>query len=175
MSYLTVDELVEADELKTFLLKLGNNSENFNQAINEILKNAVHKNRLDIVQMLIEHFQPTDFENADRSGLSLFMMAVINGNKSIMDLLLKQGANLNHYDEAGFNALYHAMRKKDLETSKWLVDVGCNEEFSIKDSGGEYHTPTLLAIANYRISKEEVIVLDEEIKENNHEQQKLLF
>lgn len=157
----------DIEELKELLFKIQANSDNFDSAINDLFKESVKKNHFETVKMLVDNFTPTDFEGLDQDGSSLLMVAASNGDIRMMELLVKHGADINHYDAIGFNALYHAMRRKDIEASKWLVDAGCSDNFSINDNVGKYHMPTMMAIMAYIEAKKEIGELDKAIETEN--------
>ena len=121
------DWLIEAcanmqSEVVSFLLAHGYLSYSTEQA----LCNAVENHAIDIVQQLLtSDVDATGIVTyADGSGMNALNLAVQNGDLAILQLLLRQGADVNATDSSGRTALFYAAQRPSVHIVQELLDSG---------------------------------------------------
>lgn len=84
--------------------------------------NAIEMGDLRSARTWLERGLPPDFEGSEiGSGL---MIGAWEGNLSMMDLFHRHGADVNHVNRLGEQALQHAAWRGKLDAVRWLVDRG---------------------------------------------------
>lgn len=95
----------------------------------QAIKNRDHAELLSIVTLT------DDPDQVDKSGRTLLILAVIEGDLTLVETLLKCGASINYQDKSkGYSALHFAAQEQRHEIVKALIDAGSNLE--ARDSYG---------------------------------------
>ena len=92
----------------------------------QALCNAVENHAIDIVQQLLtSDVDATGIVTyADGSGMNALNLAVQNGDLAILQLLLRQGADVNATDSSGRTALFYAAQRPSVHIVQELLDSG---------------------------------------------------
>ncbi|EAY12841.1 hypothetical protein TVAG_221950 [Trichomonas vaginalis G3] len=88
-----------------------------------IFKFFVLKGEFEILLEIIEIHKDIDFMKRDEDGLYLIHYAAMSHNTKIIDLLIKNGLDVNLKSEIGMTAVQFAIEVNDLEMFNYLVDV----------------------------------------------------
>lgn len=84
--------------------------------------------RLDMATYLLQH--KADFTcKAKHTGHTPLMLAALQGDKPLLELLLAHGADMNEKDEKAYTALFHAAEKGHKDIVQLLVTRGANVVF----------------------------------------------
>ena len=67
--------------------------------------------------------------------LALFMYAIEDGNTEVIELLIQQGADVNHRCGTGETPLLVAVRNDDIDTVNILIKYGADPNYVQKHSG----------------------------------------
>ena len=117
----------------------GDNIKNLrggNQELFEALKKSDNETAIKIINTL------PDLNIKDSEGYSILMLAIINYNQKIVELLIEKGANINYENERKETPLYLCYKTKQYNIAKILF----NKNVEIKS---EYHeTAPLYIIIN---------------------------
>lgn len=79
---------------------------------------------IDIVRLLLEREADISASN----GATVLMIAAENGNTEILDMLLDNGADIEHKDSYGYTALMYAAWNGKVDALRLLLDRGANIE-----------------------------------------------
>ncbi|MBQ2645049.1 ankyrin repeat domain-containing protein [bacterium] len=101
---------------------------------------AVLNNQKEIVQTITSKF--CDTEATDNEGNTPLFYSL--GNKEIMNILLRSGADINGINSEGKTVLHQAVIKNDYDSVKFLIENGAN--VNIKDQND--NTPIFYAVKN---------------------------
>ncbi|KAG7469244.1 hypothetical protein MATL_G00126830 [Megalops atlanticus] len=80
------------------------------------------------LQLVLSHHSPSAcLEVRNYEGLTPLHLAVQNGNKELVRLLLDSGANIDAVDiKSGRSPLIHAVENNNMEMINFLIENGCN-------------------------------------------------
>ena len=95
------------------------------------LQQAPYSSSIEMVKLLIA--KGADI-NAGEGEWTALDGAVSEGRRDIAELLIQKGANVNTKDKTGYQPLYYALWKKDLDTAKLLITKGA--DVNAKDNDG---------------------------------------
>ncbi|KAL9654152.1 hypothetical protein ABK040_016498 [Willaertia magna] len=96
----------------------------------------------NILQLFFEISKP--FVNLpDYEGHTPLILATNSHQYKTMKYLIEKGANINHQDEAGMNALHVAASNGDLQAVKILLEAGISKDASVR--GQKNQTPEVIA------------------------------
>jgi len=101
----------------------------------------IEKGNNDKVMKLLSEFGIDSCDSYLRTPL---MWATFYNNIELLDLLIKNGANMNHQDRNGYCALHFAGQQKHFDSAKLLIDNGAN--INLTDIHG--NSPISTAIFN---------------------------
>lgn len=126
------------------LLAKGADVNEKDYAGNTPLMIALSKGQFEVSKLLISHGA-----NVNPPGDSVLFPAVgipfvVDGNKEIVNLLLKNGARVNFSNKDGYTPLMAACNSNDAEIAKILVDHGAF--VNVQDKDGE--TPLIKVLKN---------------------------
>jgi hypothetical protein len=89
------------------------------------IKNAIIFNNYRELSILLDECEQLDCNiNEFTNGHNAMYLAVDSGNLSMIDLLIKYGADLNTVNIKGDSALTVAIKNEDLKTIYYLVEKG---------------------------------------------------
>ncbi|KAJ5893999.1 hypothetical protein N7495_005690 [Penicillium taxi] len=114
---------------------------------------AVAYNKLPIVELLVSHIN-FDPDVEDGSGWTPLMIAASLKNAegdSIIDLLLRKGADVTMKSSSGQNALHFASSKSNISTVKTLIAHKCSAR--VKDTRGQLPLHRAAAVGSVPIIK----------------------
>ncbi|MFA7368030.1 MAG: ankyrin repeat domain-containing protein, partial [Kiritimatiellales bacterium] len=90
----------------------------------------------DVIMRLISN--PIDLNTKNANGWSVLMVAAYNYHKVAVELLVKNGANVNQSNYKGTTILMYAKsapsRGRDLSMIKWLIEKGA--DINARDKSG---------------------------------------
>ena len=123
---------------------------------NEALKQAIYSGAYDIAESLLRLGADANYKY-NVEGASVLQLASRRGNTKIIDLLLKNGANIEGKDKDGQTALAHAVIAGKSATAEALIKKGA--DVNTQDIGG--NTPLIIAsnYTNYALSTQVMRVL----------------
>ena len=98
--------------------------------VNNKLIEAIKKDCMDNVELILETATIYDLKIVDFYGKTLLMWAAIKGNISLVELLIKKGAEVNIRDKHNNTALMWAVRNMHNDVSRILLKN--NADISIK-------------------------------------------
>lgn len=107
------------------------------------LYQATEERSFDKVRELVEH--GADPNRKEQHGWTPFMLSVANGDREIVDLFLRYGADVNVVNNLGRSALNFASRYGFLDLVEKLVFAGADINGSV---GGYNGSPLMAAIEN---------------------------
>ncbi|XP_062498833.1 poly [ADP-ribose] polymerase tankyrase-1-like isoform X2 [Corticium candelabrum] len=95
------------------------------EEIDKRLYDAVERNEVETVTRLIE--RGADVDTRDWFGnRTVLMQACLNGNKEMVELLLRSGSDVNKTDKGGWTALHHAANDNLSKVVPILLENGCD-------------------------------------------------
>lgn len=90
-----------------------------------IMSNACYYGRVDIINQVLDMgYDPNKRAGTNIAYTTPLLYAACNGNIEVMELLRSHGADLNHVDEYGRNALKSTVSNRHYEATRWLLDQG---------------------------------------------------
>lgn len=94
---------------------------------------AARNGRLDAAHSLLEHERTIDKpgEQLEATNCELWSpltFAAVVGSQAVAELLLSNGASVNHKDDNGMSALHHAARRGHASLIQVLLDAGADIE-----------------------------------------------
>lgn len=115
-----------------------------------------------------------DIETQDEHGRTPFLIAIQQNHIPLLDLMIEAGADINHEDNNGNNALYYALKSKNcsLALFQYLIEKGVAPKMTFYAKDKE---KSLLSMAKnplihaYLSSLEENLLLDTAIKSDETE------
>ncbi len=107
--------------------------------VNQVINNLGADNAVEIVRALINKFGKTDITDDD--GNTILMHAVARKNKSLVSMLLSEGANPNFLNKEGFAPIHLAASNGDDFSVHSLIMSGANP--NLVDKNG--NTPLMYA------------------------------
>ena len=122
---------INDDETVEILLESGANPDKYDACNQTPLHIACEKGFNHIAEKLL--LASAD-ANADSRAVAPLVLAVINGHKDCVDLLLKFDANPNVTDAKGNTALHIAVANNDVPCAKLLLDHKANPNFPSRDN-----------------------------------------
>src|SRR6056297_573347 len=128
-----------------YILKKGtiNNIQYFNRVKHHIhgavyFKQALKSSAIDIAKLIIDNGLGINsrFENGDTPLIKAVKVALVQNKYDFVELLIESGADIEIYNDAGYNALHIAAQMSDVVSAKLLVEKGgARVSVSLKDSG----------------------------------------
>ena len=103
----------------------------------EVLTRAAHHGHIKTIEAVIKRVQG-DVNRPNKRGITLFMLAAMDENEELMNILIKMGADINSKSKKGNSALKLAMKKaardakrddfgfEETETVEFLMKKGAN-------------------------------------------------
>ncbi len=85
-------------------------------------------------QKIAQYLQNLGEDLGQTTNEKLLHIASKHGDLEIVEILIKQGSDINAVDENNENGLIHACRQGNIETCKFLVDKGSN--INLQNSAG---------------------------------------
>jgi ankyrin repeat protein len=92
------------------------------------MRESVESNRIEFVQLFLEHKDVVKIDLPDKSGLTPLIVAANNGRAEIVTLLARNGADPNRKDLAGNTGMIYACWFGHYEVARALVLAGCDIE-----------------------------------------------
>ena len=118
-------------ELVQTLLDAGGDPERANHDGWTPLMESARREDLAVVRALVAGGAVVDTE--DMEGTNAFLIAAQQNNVEMLEFLLEQGAELDHYDEMwGDTALMWACFKQNPEATRFLAERGANPRITCK-------------------------------------------
>jgi len=114
-------------QMVVLLIEKGANANIIDKNENTVLHSAIEGKQLKIVEYIISKF-PTLLMVQDFDGNTAFHVAVSNGMKEAVELLVIKGANLNTRNTIGETAYNIAQDKKFTEIASFLVAKGADKQ-----------------------------------------------
>ncbi|MBD3795514.1 MAG: ankyrin repeat domain-containing protein [Epsilonproteobacteria bacterium] len=134
--------------LKTieFLLENGANI-NIEYEESELhpLCQAVRKDNLSLVKLLVRYIDDVNIYINENKTMSLFFNALKYGNYDIVEVLIKNGANINEHN-LHITPLFYAIYKNDMKLIQMLVENGANVNQTIDIAEGITISPLMYAV-----------------------------
>lgn len=96
-------------------------------------------------------FDPNVQFNPDKDGFNALHFAALQGHNNLIDLLVKNGVNINATDAVGRTPLYLAVIKQFPDTVRVLLEHGANVNIGDKEGDGKGRSPLLIAVAEKNI------------------------
>merc|ERR1712168_285125 len=109
---------------------------------NSVLSYAALYGHLDVVKLLLE-YEELKMDPVDSEGNTPLMLAASWGETEIVELLHKNGSDVNHRNNKGYTALHSAARFGYYETVLLLIDLGA--DLNVKSTTKYGETPVMLA------------------------------
>jgi ankyrin repeat protein len=103
---------------------------------------------------VLQQSSGTITETADKSGRTALMLASAGGHIGIVNILLGNGASINHRDQAGHTALNWAAMRGRTQVASALLEMGAD----INTRNNEGVSPLLYAIGTRNIAMVNVLV-----------------
>lgn len=134
------DELVQAVRRGVEAIPpiIGDKSERINEVYcNDypLLHVAVHENKEDVVNWLLDHGANINLESINDKKSALHQ-AVEEGLESIVNILLERGARVDMRDEKGNTAIHYAAKRGNKAIFQSLLDKGA--DIDAKNNEGRY-------------------------------------
>lgn len=108
-------------EVVDLLLQNGGNLAERNSWGNTLLMLAAGENRAEVAELLLDKYT-VDLTEVHPEGVNALHVSAIHGDKEVIDLLLKRGADIDRKDEKGGNTpLIFAVSYKQRKMVKFLV------------------------------------------------------
>lgn len=92
---------------------------------------------------------PELLESADEDGFTPLHLAVIQGNISLVNLLLANNANVNLLDNEGHSVVHWATVCGELEALKAVLQAGADVSSPDSNGGSPLHYAAQMCGANY--------------------------
>ncbi len=89
---------------------------------------AARQGRIEVIQNYLERGLNID-RGGLHNGITALHVAVDNGNRTVVDLLIERGANLDVRDDRNFTPLHKAIFREDLWMVKRLINSGADINF----------------------------------------------
>lgn len=121
------------------------------------LHQAVHSNNIETVRGLLSSGANTDIDARDtiHGHIPLNLAINIKSNKTILKLLLNAGASVHVRDKEDLTPLYTALRWKDIDVIKILIDAGADvNDVCTKNRSTALHC----AVQNNSVSRTEYLL-----------------
>jgi len=96
-----------------------------NEEKNNLLINAAHCGRKDVVELLLNNGADVNAKSND--GWSALTYAARNGRKDVVELLLNAGTDINAKDNYGWSALMYAVAYGHKDVVELLKRYGAKE------------------------------------------------
>lgn len=109
-SMYSIIEKNNTDELRTLLNRGANINIKNNHGYTPLMW-AAFNNKIDIVELLLDHSTDININAKDTSGYTPLMRAIFNKNIKMVELLLKHGADINIEDDGKQTPLQYASEK----------------------------------------------------------------
>ncbi|XP_067668176.1 serine/threonine-protein phosphatase 6 regulatory ankyrin repeat subunit B-like [Haliotis asinina] len=111
-------------EMVTFLLQKGANIANTNEDRNNILHLAVKRNNIRIMKLALQFMKELSLvNNRNSNGTTPVMLAALNGQKDVFDLLVSNAAYLTLLDDKDNSVLHYACKGGNTSIVQHLIRV----------------------------------------------------
>ena len=128
------------------LLKLGADSQSFDEDGNTGLHLSAKRGHDEVVKMLLD--QGVDINIRNKQGWTALMNAAILGKKSTITLLIEAGADIDLKNDGEDSALHDAVRRGRDDIVKILLDSGINPNIR----GENERTALFIAVLQNQVS-----------------------
>ena len=141
--------LHQQNDVVEFLLSKGVNIKEVDEKGHNMLHYAISFSNIKLCELLIKNgLDPNKVSYEGDSSISIMPLVTDNNSIAIADLLLKNGANINHQNKDSETVLHFIAKhaKPYLPLLKFLLESGANPNIRCKNKRNAFHEAACLGI-----------------------------